>query len=56
MYILVKNSKLLILDIVNHPGNSDYSNLYDEYSNTFQELKGIPPQHDIEHCIDLLDP
>ena len=34
----------------------NFSNLYDEKSEIFEEFKGILPQRDIKHHTELLDP
>ena len=46
----------MVSDKLNHSRNSDYSNLCNKYNDIFEEFKGIPPQCNIEHHIDLLDP
>ena len=44
------------MDLSDHSENSDYSNLYNEHSDIFKELKGILPQCNKKHYKDLIDP
>ena len=53
---LATGSKLLALDLSDHCKNSAHSDLCDEYSDIFKEFKGIPPQCNIKHHVDLIDP
>ena len=46
----------MVLDLLDYSENSDYSNLCDKYGNIFKFFKGILPQHNIKHYIDLLYP
>ena len=48
-------SKLLVLDLLDHLKNSNYSNLCDKYNDFFEEFKGISAQYDIKHHIDLVE-
>ena len=45
----------MVSDRVEKSIYSDYSKLYNKYSDIFIEFKGIPQQHDIEHNMDLLN-
>ena len=42
----------MALNSFDYSGKSEYSNLCDEYSATFEYYKGIPPVYDIKHHID----
>ena len=53
---MATGSKLLVSDTVNYSVDSDYSYPCNEYSDIFTEFKGFPPQCNIEHHIDLIDP
>ena len=46
----------MVSDLSDHCENGDYSNPCYEYSDVFEEFKGIPPQCNVEHHIDLIDP
>ena len=53
---LATGGRPLVSDLLEHCENSDYSNLFGEYSYILEEFKGIAPQCDTEHHIDLIYP